>query len=155
MITATIILGLIALILFVVWLVELIRSFGNWGISGIGFACGVLSMFLGFVWFIFLLNIMRVEYSEQNVSGVVYNARNNEWPLGNTSFSVRASENTYVSEENKSSFCLPSNSPYIKVVNEAAKNKKTKVSVTTEKIFEFVNNPFTCVDNVKVEYLND
>ena len=106
----------------------------------------VIAPFL-FLWF--LLGI-RIEPAEQNVSGVVYNTTNNAWLSGNTRFSVRASEDTVVSEENRSSYCLPPGSPYIALVNEAAKNKTMKVSVTTSKVLT-VTTPWGCVDNVTVE----
>lgn len=96
-----------------------------------------------------LLAGIRWESSEQNVSGVVYNVKNNEWISGNTSFSIRASIDTVVTDENKSSFCLPPNSPYISLVNEASENKDIKVVVKTSKVFKIVD-PFTCVDNVTV-----
>nr|DAP16289.1 MAG TPA: hypothetical protein [Caudoviricetes sp.] len=99
-------------------------------------------------------SLMRWVTSESIVSGIVYNSQNDVIPSGNTYFSVRASENTVVTEENKSEFCLPPNSPYIKLVNEAAKNKNIKVVVTSNKVFTMVSFPWQCVDNVKVERLN-
>lgn len=111
-----------------------------------------LVAFVFIIWFIFWgVWCLRIEPSEQLVSGVVYNNTNNEWPLGNAGFSVRASTDTYVSEENQSSYCLPPNSPYKDIVNKAAQDKKIKVVVKTEKVFKIVGNPFECVDNVKVE----
>lgn len=107
-----------------------------------------------FIALVFLLVLTapfaKVELSRQTVSGVVYNTKNDVFISGNTTFSVRASEDTYVSEENRSSYCLPPGSPYIKLVNEAARNKDIKVVVTTEKAFEWAA-PWTCIDNVKVE----
>lgn len=98
---------------------------------------------------------VRVSLSEQVVSGIVYNNKNNTWISGSTLFSVRASENTVVTEENQSSYCLPHNSPYIDIINEAARDKRIKVIVTTEKVFTFVANPWACIDNVKVEKLHE
>lgn len=98
---------------------------------------------------------LRVHMSEQTVSGVVYNTKNNKFLSGTTSFSVRASENTYVSEENRSSYCLPPKSPYIELVNKAAKNKDIKVVVTTKKAFAFASSPLGCIDNVTVEIPKD
>lgn len=100
---------------------------------------------------IWLIGGLRISTSEQAVSGVVYNTSNNAWLSGNTNFSVRASEDTYVSEENRSSYCLPPNSPYIDIVNKAALDKNTKVIVTTEKHFSWQFAPWTCVPIVKVE----
>lgn len=94
--------------------------------------------------------------SESRVSGIVYNVKNSEWISGNTSFSVRAAVDTYVSEENQSSYCLPSDSPYIELVNKAAENKQIKVIVKTSKVsFRIVEGATTCVDNVTVETDND
>lgn len=103
---------------------------------------------------IYLLFSVRIQLSDSVVSGIVYNNQNNSVFGGNTYFSVRASENTVVTKENISKFCLPPNSPYIKLVNEAAKDKNIKVVVTSNKIFTIMSSPWQCVDNVKVEKSN-
>lgn len=103
---------------------------------------------------IYLLFSVRLQTSDNVVSGIVYNNQNNSIFGGNTYFRVRASENTVVTGENTSKFCLPPNSPYIKLVNEAAKDKNIKVVVTSSKVFTMVPSPWHCVDNVKVERLN-
>ena len=103
---------------------------------------------------IYLVLSVRWQASEGVVSGIVYNNQNNSILGGNTYFSVRASENTVVTEENASRFCLPPNSPYIKLVNEAAKDKNIKVAVTSNKVFTVVSSPWGCADNIKVERLN-
>ena len=103
---------------------------------------------------IYLLFSVRLQTSDNVVSGIVYNNQNNSIFTGNTYFSIRASENTVVTKENTSKFCLPPNSPYIKLVNEAAKDKNVKVVVTSSKVFTMVLSPWHCVDNVKVERLN-
>lgn len=103
---------------------------------------------------IYLLFSVRLQTSDNVVSGIVYNNQNNIIFGGNTYFRVRASENTVVTKENTSKFCLPPNSPYIKLVNEAAKDKNIKVVVTSNKVFTIVLSPWHCVDNVKVERLN-
>lgn len=103
---------------------------------------------------VYCSSLIRWVTSESIVSGIVYNNQNDAVLSGNTYFSVRASENTVVTEENKSEFCLPPNSPYIKLVNEAAKNKNIKVVVASNKVFTMVSFPWQCVDNVKVERLN-
>ena len=103
---------------------------------------------------IYLLFSVRLQTSDNVASGVVYNNQNNSIFIGNTYFSIRASENTVVTKENTSKFCLPPNSPYIKLVNEAAKDKSIKVVVTSNKVFTMVPSPWHCVDNVKVERLN-
>lgn len=103
---------------------------------------------------LYLLFSVRLQTSDNVVSGIVYNNQNNSIFGGNTYFSVRASENTVVTRENTSKFCLPPNSPYIKLVNEAAKDKNIKVVVTSSKVFTMAPSPWHCVDNVKVERLN-
>lgn len=90
------------------------------------------------------------EMSEDNVSGIVYNTTNNSVISGNTNFSIRASEDTFISEENRSSYCLPPNSQYIELVNEAARDKTIKIQVTSAKGFWF-KMPWTCIDNITVE----
>lgn len=89
------------------------------------------------------------DYSNERVSGIVYNTKNDTLISGSTTFSVRASEDTYVSEENISSYCLPKNSEYIELVNQAAEDKNIKVVVTTKRYF-VIKAPWTCIDNVKV-----
>lgn len=103
---------------------------------------------------LYLLFSVRLQTSDNVVSGIVYNNQNNSIFGGNTYFRVRASENTVVTKENTSKFCLPPNSPYIKLVNEAAKDKNIKVVVASSKVFTMVPSPWHCVDNVKVERLN-
>lgn len=103
---------------------------------------------------LYLLFSVRLQTSDNVVSGIVYNNQNNSIFGGNIYFRVRASENTVVTKENTSKFCLPPNSPYIKLVNEAAKDKNIKVVVTSSKVFTMVPSPWHCVDNVKVERLN-
>lgn len=103
---------------------------------------------------IYCILSVRLQTSETIASGIVYNNQNNSIFTGNTYFRIRASENTIVTGENISRFCLPPNSPYIKLVNEAAKDKNIKVVVTSSKVFTMVPSPWHCVDNVKVERLN-
>lgn len=103
---------------------------------------------------IYVLLSVRLQTSDNIASGIVYNNQNNSIFIGNTYFSIRASENTVVTGENTSKFCLPPNSPYIKLVNEAAKDKNIKVVVTSSKVFTMVLSPWHCADNVKVERLN-
>lgn len=103
---------------------------------------------------IYLLFSVRLQTSDNVASGIVYNNQNNSIFTGNTYFRIRASENTVVTGENISRFCLPPNSPYTKLVNEAAKDKNIKVVVTSSKVFTMVPSPWHCVDNVKVDRLN-
>jgi hypothetical protein len=114
---------------------------------------GVLAV-LGAIWFMFwFLPSLRIEASEQSVSGIVYNTSNNAWLSGSTEFSVRASEDTYVSKGNQSSYCLPPNSQYIELVSKASQDKNIKVIVTTKKIFYVASAPWVCADNVTVKQL--
>ena len=103
----------------------------------------------GILFFIMLLFISW-KGSNEVVSGIVYNTSNDSLLAGNTKFSVRASEDTYVSEENRSSYCLPPNSPYKELVNKAAQDKKIKVIVEEKKYFA-IQAPWTCKDNVIVK----
>lgn len=98
----------------------------------------------------FMIKSVHFEASDQNVSGVVYNVKNDKFLSGNTTFSVRASENTYVSEENRSSFCLPKGSEYIPLVNEASENKDIKLSIKTTKYLTGFKLPWYCEPNVTV-----
>lgn len=103
-----------------------------------------------FVVLLFFALITGWKSSNERVSGIVYNTSNDSLIGGKTRFSVRASEDTYVSEENQSSYCLPHGSKYIDLVNRAAEDKRIKVVVTESKFFEFPMAPWTCKDNVTV-----
>jgi hypothetical protein len=98
---------------------------------------------------LFCLLFLSGQPSSERVSGIVYNTKNDGLINGTTTFSVRASESTYVSQENQSSYCLPEGSEYIDLVNRAAEDKTIKVVVTTDKYFA-VQAPWTCHDNVTV-----
>lgn len=106
---------------------------------------------LAFVAFFTLLLFTRIEWSEDNVAGIVYSTTNNAAISGNTNFKVRASVDTYINEDksNESAYCLPPNSQYKELVNKAAADKAIKVNVTTKKGF-WVKLPWTCIDNVTV-----
>lgn len=92
---------------------------------------------------------VRFKLSNETVSGIVYNTTNERFISGGTCFSVRAGENTYVSEENRSSYCLPGDSPYKELVNRAAADKRIKVIVTANKYFA-IKLPWTVQPNVVV-----
>lgn len=113
------------------------------------FYYGLAFWVLGVVWLFAFISTLGFAMSEENVSGIVYNTKNNAAISGNTYFSIRAAVDTYVSNENQSSFCLPPNSPYKELVNQAASDKNIKVVVTTKKYFKF-KAPWTCVDNITV-----
>lgn len=104
---------------------------------------------LGVIGFFLLLLCISFKASNEVVSGIAYNTKNDKLFSSNTTFSIRASENTYVSEENKSSYCLPPNSPYKELVNKAAQDKRIKVVVEAKKYFA-IQAPWTCKDNVTV-----
>lgn len=87
--------------------------------------------------------------SNEVVSGIAYNTKNDKLFTGNTTFSVRAGENTPVTPENESSYCLPPNSPYKELVNRAAADKRVKIEVRANKYFAF-QAPWTCKNNVTV-----
>lgn len=98
---------------------------------------------------LFAALFVRFKLSNETVSGVVYNTSHNKFISDNSHFSVRASEDTYVSEENRSSYCLPPNSPYKDLITKAAQDKRIKVVVTADKYFA-LQAPWTCNPNVKV-----
>lgn len=105
---------------------------------------------VGLVFFLFFaMFFIRFKLSNETVSGIVYNTTNDRFISGATCFSVRAGENTYVSEENQSSYCIPKDSPYKEVVNKAAADKRVKVRVDANKYFT-VKLPWTVYPNVKV-----
>lgn len=126
------------------------RKFENGYIDAGDVFTAVTLLFLAvFMLSLLALPFLRVQTSDELVSGIVYNNKNNTWPLGNTEFSIRASEDTYVTEENQSSYCLPNGSPYTELVKQASVDKDIKVVVTKKKVFQLAW-PFTCVDNVEV-----
>lgn len=110
------------------------------------FGIGAILFIVGIV---FALLFVRFQLSNSVVSGIAYNTSNDSFIGGNTHFSVRAGENTPVTEENESSYCLPPNSPYKDLVNRAAQDKSVKIVVTAEKYFA-IKAPWVCQPNVKV-----
>jgi hypothetical protein len=97
----------------------------------------------------FAMFFVRFKLSNENVSGIVYNTTNDRFISGATCFSVRAGENTYVDETNRSSYCIPKNSSYKQLVNEAAADKRVKVNVIAHKYFT-VKAPWTVYPYVVV-----
>lgn len=112
-------------------------------------AIGALVVLLLIVGFILALFTVRFKLSNETVSGIVYNTTHNRFISDATMFSVRAGENTPVTEENQSTYCLPPNSPYKDLVTKAAQDKRIKVVVTADKYFA-IKAPWTCQPNVKV-----
>lgn len=114
--------------------------------SDLVFGLGVI-IFFGLL--IFSALFVRFQLSNSVVSGVVYNTSNNSFIGDNTHFSIRASENTVVTEENQSTYCIPGDSPYKDLVNRAAQDKRIKLVVTADKYFA-IKAPWTCYPNVTV-----
>lgn len=110
---------------------------------------GVIIALLLVVGFFVSLFVVRFKLSNELVSGIVYNTTNDRAISGATCFSVRAGENTPVTEENRSSYCLPPNSPYKELVNRAAADKRVKVTVEARKYFT-IKAPWHVVPNVTV-----
>lgn len=120
--------------------------------SGLLGVFGVLLVLFLIFQGLYTLFKIRWQTSESVVSGIVYNVRNDEFISGNTSFSIRAAVDTVVTEENKSSYCLPSGSPYIELINRASEDKEIKVIVRTSKVpFTIAEGATTCMPNVTVE----
>jgi len=103
-------------------------------------------LIIGFISLFF----MHFKLSNEVVSGIVYNTSTDAPISGNTHFSVRAGENTPVTEENKSTYCLPPNSPYAALITKAAQDKRIKVVVEAHKYSFRFAAPWTCVPNVTV-----
>jgi hypothetical protein len=114
-------------------------------IEELGAVAFVIFLFLFFV----LIPFVGVQFSNEVVSGIAYNTKNDRFISGATTFSVRAAENTYVTEENQSSYCLPGNSPYKDLVNKAAQDKRIKIVVEAKKYFA-IKAPWTCYPNITV-----
>lgn len=110
---------------------------------------GILITLLLVFGFIFALFFVRIKASNEIVSGIVYNTTNDRFISGATCFSVRAGENTPVTMENESSYCIPKNSEYKALINKAAADKRIKVTVEASKYFT-VKAPWSVVPNVKV-----
>lgn len=111
---------------------------------------GIL-LVLGFFLCLFLaMFCVRFQASQSVVSGIVYNTETNSAISGKTTFAIRASVDTYISQDNESYFCLPAHSPYESLIEKAAANKNIKVIVTAGKYFA-IQSPFTCQSNVTVK----
>lgn len=111
---------------------------------------GVFIVGLVCIALIFAMSFVRFKVSNEITSGIAYNTTNDRFISGATQFSVRASEATYTTEENRSTYCLPPNSPYKELVNRAAKDKRVRVEVEAKKFFA-IKAPWTCQPNVTVK----
>lgn len=98
---------------------------------------------------IFTMFFIRFRTSDEVTSGIAYNTSNNALISGNTTFSLRAGENTPVTSENQSTYCLPGNSQYKELVNKGAADKRVKLTVTSGKYFAW-QWPWECNSNVTV-----
>lgn len=92
---------------------------------------------------------VRFRTNDEVTSGIAYNTSNNAFISGNTTFSVRAGENTPVTEENQSTYCLAPDSPYKELVNKAAADKRVKITINSPKYFA-VQWPWECRTNITV-----
>lgn len=110
---------------------------------------GVMFVLLIIAALVFSAFFVRFKPSDDVVSGIVYNTKNNTLIGGKTTFSVRASVDTYTNDSNESDFCLPPNSPYKDLVNKAAEDKTIKVIVHENKYFA-IQAPWVCNANVTV-----
>lgn len=117
--------------------------------SDIFWGIGMLLMILVVIGLIFAAIFVRFQLSNSTTSGIAYNLSHNSFIDDNTHFSVRAGENTPVTEENQSTYCLPPNSEYKDLVSRAAADKRVKIVVTADKYFA-VQAPWVCNPNVKV-----
>lgn len=113
-----------------------------------GFVGAILTIIVAAV-FVFMLFFTSFKLNNEVTSGIAYNTTNDSFIGGNTNFSVRAGENTPVTEENQSQYCLPKGSPYIAVVNKAAADKRVKIEVHSNKHFT-IRAPWQCASNVTV-----
>lgn len=103
------------------------------------------------IWSIWALAHLSWQSSEEVVSGIVYDARFNDWPANNTTFKIRAAAEMAVTEGTSPTYCLPSGSQYESVVREAAENKDIKVIVRVKQMPpHFREGVFKCEDNVEV-----
>lgn len=98
---------------------------------------------------IFAMFFVRFRTNDEVTSGIAYNTSNNAFISGNTNFSIRAGENTPVTEENQSTYCLAPDSPYKELVNKAAADKRVKLTVNSPKYFA-IQWPWECKTNVTV-----
>lgn len=116
-----------------------------------GFIEEVLIGLIGLLFLGFIVAVVVVSFKASNevVSGIAYNTVNDHFLSGNTTFSIRAGENTPVTEENQSSYCLPPNSQYKELVNKAAQDKRIKVVVIAHKYFS-IQPLWACYPNVTV-----
>lgn len=118
--------------------------------AGIGIVLVVLFVIAIF----FAAFFVRFKASQSVVSGIVYNTEVGHVVSGKTTFSVRASVDSFIyhnsdGSTNESDFCLPPHSPYLALIKKAAANKNIKVDVTSNKFFA-IQSPFTCHSNVIV-----
>lgn len=103
------------------------------------------------IWGFWALFHFSWKNSEDIVSGIIYNAKFNDWPAENTTFQVRAAAEMAVTEGTSPTYCLPKGSPYESIVREAAEDKSIKVIVKVKPMPpHFKESVFKCEDNIEV-----
>lgn len=100
----------------------------------------------------YLLAHLSWQMSEDVVSGIIYDASFDEWPTGNTCFSVRAAAEMAVTEKTSPRYCLPEGSQYTDIVRQAAADKDIKVVVTVKKTLPHLRKRVLAADdNIEVK----
>lgn len=103
------------------------------------------------IWGVWALFHLDWKTSEDVVSGIVYNARFDDWPGHNTTFKIRAAAEMAVTEGTSPTYCLPRGSQYESIIREAAEDKDIKVVVKVKQMpLHFRESAFRCEDNVEV-----
>lgn len=103
------------------------------------------------IWGVWALFHLGWKTSEDVVSGIVYNARFDDWPGHNTTFKIRAAAEMAVTEGTSPTYCLPRGSQYESIIREAAEDKDIKVVVRVKQMpLHFRESVFRCEDNVEV-----
>lgn len=91
------------------------------------------------------------KFSEDVVSGIVYDAHFDDWPAHNTTFKVRAAAEMAITEDTSPTYCLPSGSQYESAIRDAAEDKNIKVVVRVKQMPpHFREGIFKCEDNTEV-----
>ena len=104
---------------------------------------------------IYKLCCIRWQASEDAVSGIVYDSTFNDIISGNTFFKIRASAEMAVTKETSRTYCLPPGHEDTEIVRKAASNKAIKVTLTTDKFFGIMDNPWDCPSIVHVKEIEE
>lgn len=127
-------------------IIDRIKDFWNWNADMI---IGGVVVVVTIVVAVTVPLIIDVNFGDNVASGVVYNASFNKWPSGRATFGIRATENTVITQENASTFCLPKGSKYTELIRKAAEDKSVKL-VVEKKSGIYWHVIFGCSDNVIV-----